>query len=241
MKSTRSIGIVHLYAREMNLYGDNGNVIVIKKRLEARGYKVNLKQLNVGDAKSLNDVDIIIGGGGQDSGQLKVERDLLRSKAEFMTASEDGVTMLMICGMYQLFGNYFLTKDNLKVEGLGIFDLLTEGDQKRMIGNVLIDTAFGELVGFENHSGKTILGVGQKALGTVFKGAGNNGDSGDEGAIVNNTFASYLHGPMLPKNPAFADELIKRAVERKYGESVIEPLDDTLEKSAFEHAKSLSY
>lgn len=241
MKSSRTINIKHLYAREMNVYGDNGNVVVLKSRLERRGYEVSVGQVNVDDTESFEGVDIIVGGGGQDSGQLKVEKDLQGRSKVLHDASNDGVAMLMICGMFQLFGRYFLTREENKVNGLGIFNLHTEGGQQRMIGNVLIDTEFGDLVGFENHSGKTILGEGQKALGKVIKGAGNNGISGKEGAVVDNTFGSYLHGPLFPKNPVFADELISRALERKYGKSDLEPLDDSLENAAFEHAKTLSY
>lgn len=241
MRNSKTINIRHLYAREMNVYGDNGNVVVLKSRLERRGYEVDVRQVNVGDVDILKGADIIVGGGGQDSGQLKVKKDLQDRSTTLHDASSDGVAMLMICGMFQLFGEYFITREESKIGGLGIFNLHTEGAQQRMIGNVLVDTEFGELVGFENHSGKTILDKEQRALGRVIKGSGNNGISGEEGAVANNTFGSYLHGPLLPKNPIFADELIRRAVERKYGHSELEPLDDSLENAAFEHAKTLSY
>lgn len=241
MTKKPTINIAHVYAREMNIYGDNGNVLTLKRRLEWRGFNIRLEQLNVGDSKKLAGFDIVIGGGGQDSGQEVVQDDLVRYAPEFRSAHTDGVVMLMICGMYQLFGEYFLTADGKKISGVNIFDLVTIGGPTRMIGNISVDSDFGRLVGFENHSGETTLGKGQLALGTITKGNGNNSKTNDEGAQSVNTFGTYMHGPLLPKNPQFADELIGRALARKGYQEKLELLEDELEHSANEHASSLQY
>lgn len=147
--------------------------------------------------------------------------------------AEDGVVMLTICGTYQLFGHRFVTQEQKEIKGISLFDLETFGSDERMIGNVIGESEFGTLVGFENHSGKTFLGEDQKALASVTQGAGNNGESGEEGAVYKNVFGTYFHGPILPKNPVFADELINRALNRKYGQhTLITPLDDVEELRA---------
>ena len=164
------------------------------------------------------DVDLIVGGGGQDSGQLVIQDDLQLAGRLLKELAEDGTPMLLICGLYQLFGRFFKTRTGSVIPGIGVLDVETHGTDERLIGNVKVSTAeFGEVLGYENHSGQTTLGPGVAPLGTVAKGTGNNSSDGQEGARYRNIVASYLHGSLLPKNPAIADFLIRTAVERKYG------------------------
>lgn len=237
----KQITIGHLYPKQMNVYGDMGNVITLKYRLESRGYTVKYVAVNKLDELSRN-VDILVGGGGQDSNQSLVQDDLLKHKSELVALCDDGVVALMICGMYQLFGNRFITTDGEELTGVGILDVETKADAERLIGNVVVDTSWGKLVGFENHSGRTYLGGNTKSLGVVLKGAGNNGHTGEEGAVAGNVFATYMHGPALTKNPLFADELIKRALERRYGKQLpLEKLDDQFERQASKVAQKRPY
>lgn len=230
--------IVHIYPKEMNIYGDTGNRIVLQQRLKWRGFEVDAQLVGPGD-KLPTDTDIIIGGGGQDSGQNLVIEDLAKRKNELNSMARDGVTMLMICGMYQLFGHYFLTQNKEKLPGISVLDLVTEAGPQRIIGNIIIDTDFGRLVGYENHSGLTKLGNGLRALGKAKKGQGNNGIDQTEGAIFQNVFGSYLHGPILSKNPHFADELLLRAITRRGGQKVsLSPLEDDFEQAAAKAAMS---
>ena len=141
--------------------------------------------------------------------------------------------MLMICGMYQLFGNAFITVEGERLPGIGILDVTTQGNAKRMVGPVVLGTAYGDVVGYENHSGSTQLAAGQQAFGTVRSGMGNNGTDATEGAVTGNVFGSYLHGPLLPANPRFADALIKLAVERALGKPFApERIDDEIADQA---------
>jgi hypothetical protein len=215
----------------MNIYGDTGNVITLGYRLAQRGIDAKIVHCEAGDTLPSN-IDIIVTGGGQDSGQLIVEKDLQTKAATLNSLVKDGVVMLAICGTYQLFGHTFITLHDREIKGISIFDIETRGSSERLIGNVVVDSPFGQLVGFENHSGKTLLSPQQVPLGKVVKGAGNNGETGEEGAIVNNTFGTYMHGPLLPKNPQFADELLRRALERKYGYAKLNPLPDVEEARA---------
>lgn len=212
------IKLVQLYSRDMNIYGDWGNVLVLKRRLEWHGYKVDLVEYNPGDDFPA-DGDIFVGGGGQDSGQDIVQADLLKIGPDLRQLADDGVPMLMICGLYQLFGRFFVTQDGHKITGIGLLDIETHAGPERLIGNIVTKSSqFGEIVGYENHSGQTFLGTGLQPLGRVIKGAGNNGQDDTEGARYKNVIGSYLHGSVLPKNPALADWLIEKAVVRKYGE-----------------------
>ncbi|HCM51805.1 TPA: glutamine amidotransferase [Candidatus Saccharibacteria bacterium] len=232
------VHIIHLYPKEMNIYGDTGNRLVLSQRLKWRGYEPIVHLVGLGD-KLPAETDIILGGGGQDSGQALVIDDLAKRQAELNAMADDGVTMLMICGMYQLFGHYFLTQDGDKLPGISVFNLVTRGSNQRLIGNIVSETPFGQLVGYENHSGLTELAKGLAALGKCPKGQGNNGADQNEGATVQNVFGSYLHGPILSKNPHFADELITRTIERKSGQKVqLTPLSDELELAAANVAKS---
>lgn len=236
----KTVKILYLYPAEMNIYGDTGNVLTLHKRLEWHGYKPEIAYHNVGD-KLDTSAHIIVGGGGQDSGQQKVCKDLQRIGRGLHEMANDGVPMLMICGLYQLFGHKFVPFEGDIMPGIGIFDAETHASNTRMIGNVIIDSEFGELVGYENHSGKTILLDDQQPLGKVVRGGGNNGDDGYEGARVHNVFGTYLHGSLLPKNPAFADELIRLAVTRAYGEFTPKKIDDSIADAARAIAKNRPY
>jgi CobQ-like glutamine amidotransferase family enzyme len=212
----RSITIAHLYPREMNIYGDLGNVLALAKRLEWRGYESCITGVEVGQPYDFEQADIIFGGGGQDSGQLLIGEDLLARGEQIKQLADVGMPMLVICGTYQLFGRGFTTGDGREIPGISVFGCSTEGSEKRMIGNIVVQTEYGTLVGFENHSGQTVLNEGQQALGRVTKGFGNNSHSGYEGAIFKNAIGSYMHGPLLPKNPALTDHLLLEALRRRY-------------------------
>jgi lipid II isoglutaminyl synthase (glutamine-hydrolysing) len=234
----RTVHLVQLYPRDMNIYGDWGNTLTLKRRLEKYGHAVRLSDHNPGDPFP-PDADLLVGGGGQDSGQFRVQEDLQRIAPELRAMAADGVPMLAICGLYQLFGHEFRTGAGETLPGIGILDLTTVGGPTRLIGNIVLESPeFGTVVGYENHSGVTRLGPDQTPLGRVVKGAGNNGEDGTEGARVHHVVGSYLHGSMLPKNPAVADHLIRAAVERRLGTFDAAPLDDTLAERAREVAQA---
>jgi CobQ-like glutamine amidotransferase family enzyme len=235
-QTDKTLRILHLYPREMNIYGDWGNVLTILQRAQWHGYKVEVLQHHVGKPFP-DDVDIVIGGGGQDSGQSVVKEDLLAIGDNLHRLADDNVPMLMICGLYQLFGRFFLTAEGEEIPGIGIFKAETRAGDKRLIGNIVTKTPFGELVGYENHSGLTVLDADQPALGVVQKGAGNNASDKTEGAIYKCVFGSYLHGSLLPKNPVFADALIEAAAFRKFGEFEPNVIDDTFAQQARAQAK----
>ena len=217
MSADRTIRILQLYPREMNIYGDWGNVLVLKQRLKWYGYSPVVEEYNAGD-EFPSDVDIIVGGGGQDSGQVVIQQDLQALAPSLRAMADDGLPMLVICGLYQLFGRFFKTHDGALIPGIGILDLETHGGDVRLIGNVLsVSSEFGEIHGYENHSGQTFLGPGVEPLAEVRKGEGNNTKDSTEGARYKNVVASYLHGSLLPKNPAIADFLIEQAAVRKFG------------------------
>jgi CobQ-like glutamine amidotransferase family enzyme len=191
----------------------------------------------VGSPYDYGTADLVFGGGGQDRSQLQVAEDLRGRASAIREAVAAGTVFLTICGTYQLFGRRFLTQDGREIPGIGVFAMETVGGRKRMIGNIVVSTPWGDLVGFENHSGRTLLDPGQQALGEVKKGYGNNETRGDEGAVVVGCFGTYLHGSLLPKNPSFADELLGRALRHRHGKAVaLEPLDDRLEHLAAQAA-----
>ena len=210
------IHVVHLYPREMSIYGDLGNTRTLAARIRRHGYSPVVHQHHPGgDFPEV--AHLVVGGGGQDSGQVRVEADLEQVADRLRALADAGAPMLMICGMYQLLGNAFITVEGKRLPGLGILDVTTQGNAKRMIGPVVLSTDFGDVVGYENHSGSTTLGAGQAPFGTVRSGLGNNGTDGTEGARTGNVFGSYLHGPILPANPVFADALIGLAAELATG------------------------
>jgi lipid II isoglutaminyl synthase (glutamine-hydrolysing) len=227
----KTVNIVHIYPREMNIYGDNGNVLVLKKRLEWRHIPVDIRQIGVGESLPV-DTHLIIGGGGQDAGQSKIAKDLQQKAKIIRQMQNDNVPMLMICGMYQMFGHYFKTTSGEIIPGIGVLDIRTVAGQGRLIGNVNANTQWGQLTGYENHSGLTTLGDQVKAIGHVPKNQGNNGADNTEGAYQNNIFGSYLHGPLLAKSPKFADYLIKLALQVAGCDQSLTPLDDDLEQLA---------
>ncbi len=220
----------------MNIYGDSGNTLVLSQRAKWHGYTPELISYNPGDTFP-DEVDIIIGGGGQDSGQDKIQEDLLSLHDQLHTLAKKGTPMLVICGLYQLFGNFFKTSDNHVIKGIGIFDIETHAGPERLIGNITTNSErFGDIIGYENHSGQTFLSAGVTPLGTIIKGAGNNGQDETEGAVYKNVIGSYLHGSLLPKNPAIADFLIEKAAMKKFGEFTPTVIDDRFAKLAREHA-----
>lgn len=235
--AARPLRILHLYPREMNIYGDWGNVQTILKRCEWHGIDTKLIEHHPGK-RFPDDIDLIIGGGGQDSGQSLVEKDLLANGDHLHALADDNVPMLMICGLYQLFGRFFKTAEGKKIPGIGIFAHETHAGPKRLIGNIVTDSPFGELIGYENHSGLTLLDTDQPALGRVIKGAGNNGEDKTEGAIYRCVFGSYLHGSLLPKNPELADALIEAAAIRAFGHFDPQIIDDHFAHSARRIARS---
>ena len=228
--------IAHLYPQRMNIYGDTGNVIALARRLEWRGVPVRVDRVHVGESYSLLDADVVVAGGGEDSSQVEVAADLEDRAEDVHRAVASGVGFLVVCGTYQLFGRRFVAADGSELPGIGVFDAETVAGKGRMIGNIVAESEFGRLVGFENHGGRTSLDPGQEALGRVIKGHGNDGESGGEGAMVANCFGTYLHGSVLPKNPGFADELLRRSLQRRHPGFVLEPLDDRVELTAADSA-----
>jgi CobQ-like glutamine amidotransferase family enzyme len=224
----RLIHIVHLYPKEMNIYGDTGNTLVLQKRLEWRGISTKISYVGIGEDFP-DEVDMVIGGGGQDAGQNKIQADLQKKADALNKMVEKGVVMLMVCGMYQLFGRSFKTSDGNEIKGIGILPLETSAGPNRYIGNTLYKTPFGDFVGYENHSGITMLDSPEFAFGSVLQGAGNNGQDSTEGCIKYNVYGTYSHGPVLSKNPRFADLLLDIAISLKYPGEKLEPLDDSLE------------
>lgn len=228
--------IAHLYPDLMNIYGDQGNVQVLKFRCQQRQINLIIRPVHLNDPLPSGSFDLLFGGGGQDSQQQLITQDLLKRKSVFQKACQNNIPMLTICGSYQLFGRYFQPFSGPKMAGIGIFDAYTVASQQRKIGNIIIKTKWGKLVGFENHSGNTFLQNATKPLGKVILGFGNNGQDKTEGAISNNVFGCYLHGPLLPKNPHFCDYLIQLALTNKYGPIKLEPLNDQLEWQTHEAA-----
>ncbi len=222
----KTVHLVQVYPREMNIYGDMGNLLVLQKRLGWRDIPVKISQVGIGD-KIPEDASLILGGGGQDAGQLAVESDLQVKAPGLKAMAEAGVPMLMICGMYQLFGHRFVTHQGTDIKGAGIFDAETHASHDRLIGNVIVDSDWGQLVGYENHSGKTYLAEGTVALGAVRQGAGNNNDDGREGCRVHEVYGTYMHGPLLSKNFEFADMLLAAALRHAgLSDKLLTPLDD---------------
>lgn len=227
--------IGYLYGDLMNIYGDTGNIITLKKRCEWRGIDVLIKTFTIGNKLNKGDCDIFFFGGGQDQQQELVAKDLGTSGKGKVIRSEieRGIPLLSICGGYQLLGEYYKPHKSPKLPGIGVFNAYTVASDKRMIGNIVIESMFGKLVGFGNHSGKTYLQKDATPLGMVVKGFGNNGEDKTEGCIYKNAIGCYMHGSLLPKNPILADWLITKALEVKYGKKIeLQPLDDTLETKA---------
>mgnify|MGYP001057362353 CR=1 FL=1 len=226
--------ICHLYPELLNMYGDIGNINILKYRAEKRGIDVTVHSHSVGDVFEAEKYDIVMLGGGQDFEMSIVSKDISAEKKEAVKSYiESGGVLLAICGGYQILGEYYRTPTGEKIDFLGILPFYTEGGEKRLIGNIVIDVDGVKCVGFENHAGKTYIGD-LMPLGKVLKGYGNNSEDGYEGVIYKNTFGTYLHGPFLSKNPEMADRLLKAALEKRYGGIVLESLKDTFELKAKE-------
>jgi len=251
--------LAHIYPASMNIYGDRGNIIALAQRCRWRGVDLAVTPVEPGDEVDWASFDLAFFGGGQDSGQALIARDLLERQGPGLRAAiEDDLVLLAICGGYQLLGHYFLTHTGERLPGLGALDVHTVGGKQRLIGNIVVEVDVaalagqGEqgkrvqgvggaalppapvrLVGFENHSGRTFHGPGVRSLGRVLLGHGDNGEDGRGGAVYRNTFGCYLHGSLLPKNPQLTDHLIGLALRRRYGEGApLAPLDAALELRA---------
>ena len=232
------LNICHLYPDILNLYGDRGNIITMKRRLEDRGIKVNIDECSIGQPLNADKYDIFFIGGGQDFEQEVLLRDLSSGKAQdIRTAVEEEKTFLAICGGYQMLGEYYKTWDGVQLDFIGAIGVHTIGAKERMIGTYMFRTTpeSGDtvVVGFENHSGKTYLSEQVAPLGMMLSGNGNNGEDKTEGARYKNVFGTYSHGSLLPKNPVLCDFILQTALNHRYdGAEPLAPLDDTLELNA---------
>jgi CobQ-like glutamine amidotransferase family enzyme len=233
------LSICWLYGSSMNIYGDRGNVLALAQRCRWRGIETEIVQLGLGDPLEEGAHDIYFWGGGQDREQINVSADIKGAKGDTLKAEiEDGAPLLSVCGGYQLLGHYYRPADGADLPGIGLFDVTTTAGNERFIGNIVVESReFGELVGFENHSGLTHLGPRAEPLGKVRVGRGNNGVDGTEGCRYRNAIGCYMHGALLPKNPTLSDFLIRSAIRRRYGIDVLLALDDALEATA--HASAV--
>ena len=230
--------LCQLYPEHLSIYADRGNVQVIRRRLEWRGLELDERPLRVGEELEPGQADLYLVGGGQDRDQLLVAEDLQRHRATLHAAVTGGAVVLAVCGGYQLAGHRYIGQDGGEMPGIGLLDLETRAGPTRMIGDVVGECDLGDgrgahtLVGFENHAGQTVLGPGCEPLARVLSGHGNDGASGYEGARAGNVLGTYVHGPLLPKNPWLADWLIGRALARRHGAVELAPLGDELELAA---------
>lgn len=229
--SRLTLTVGHLYPDQLNLYGDRGNILVLRRRCQLRGIELRVVGLGIGDALAPDEYDMLFIGGGQDKEQAPVSQDLYDIKGIGLWAAiEDDMPVLAVCGGFQLLAQYYRPAQGPDMKGLGVFDAWTihKGPQvPRCIGDVAIRWNGSTLVGFENHGGRTYLGTA-KPLGKVLKGYGNNAEDGTEGAIYRNAYGTYMHGSLLPKNPHFADYLLQLALQRKYGEAESDWMADVI-------------
>jgi lipid II isoglutaminyl synthase (glutamine-hydrolysing) len=232
-----TVRICHLYPGELNIYADRGNIAVLRRRLEWRGHVLDVREVGIGE-RIPEDADMYYLGGGQDRDQIVVAGDLAATKADALhRAVADGSVILAVCGGYQLAGHGYTGVDGTRMPGIGVLDADTIAGPTRLIGDVVITVEVAgaplTIVGFENHAGRTTLGPGSVPFGTVRHGHGNNDMDGTEGAMTNRAIGTYLHGPLLPKNPQLADLLLGWALEHATGAPVpLAPLDDALELQA---------
>ena len=220
--------VAHLYGDLLNTYGDNGNLLALNYYAKMMDTKLDTQIVSLDDQFVAKDWDIVFFGGGQDYEQTIVSRDLQNKKAELTSYIEDGGPLLAICGGYQLLGHYYVGANGEKISGIGALDHYTlSQDDNRFIGDIVIkNQETGETYhGFENHNGMTFLGEGERPLGQVLQGNGNNGKDQSEGVIYKNTFGSYFHGPILARNEALAKRILKLALQRKYPEGNFDALD----------------
>jgi len=233
--------IAYLYPDQLNIYGDRGNILTLYQRCKWRGIEVKILTPGLNDRIDPEEGDLYFMGGGQDSQQIQVCEDMQRVKGEALKqAAANGAVYLTICGGYQLLGHYYKPHAGDELRGLSLIDAYTVAGNTRYIGNVAIERPDGtKVVGFENHSGRTYLGKDVTPLGKVIHGNGNNGEDGWEGVAQGNLYGTYLHGSLLPKNPELADELITKALSRRYGSIQLEPLGDAFEHRAHDRALAL--
>jgi hypothetical protein len=238
------VRLCHLYPGEMNIYADRGNIAVLRQRLAWRGLSLSVSEIGMGERPDPAEYDMYYLGGGQDRDQAVVAQDLARHKADALhSAARDGAVVVAVCGGYQLAGHGYTALDGSRMPGIGLLDIDTVAGTTRLIGNIAIQAELsGEsavVVGFENHAGRTHRGPGSPPLGRVLRGHGNDGADGTEGAVRDHVVGTYLHGPLLPRNPWLADVLLRWALDHRGGPSVrLDALDDELEAEA--HRVALS-
>jgi hypothetical protein len=236
------IVVGHLYPDYLNIYADRGNIAVLARRAAWRGHELEVHTVSVGDPVEPGAHDLLYVGGGQDREQALVAEDLVAKSDGVRAAVDGGAALLAVCGGYQLMGRSYRDFHGGDLPGIGLFPLETVAGETRMIGDVLLECELEPgvvrtLAGFENHAGRTRLDAGAEALGRVVAGFGNDGDSGFEGCRVGRAVGTYLHGPLLPRNPWFADWVLAQALAHRLGEApVLDPLGDELEQQA--HAVS---
>ena len=234
------VRVAHLYPDYLNIYADRGNIAVLAKRAAWRGIELEVRAVSLGDPLVAGEHDLLYIGGGQDREQALVAPDLAARGDALREVIAGGAAVLAVCGGYQLFGRFYRDQAGVELPGAGVFDLHTTAGNRRMIGDVLLDCDWAgrTLAGFENHAGRTILDDGAEPLGRVVSGFGNDGDSGAEGCRVGRVVGTYLHGPLLPRNPWFADWVLAQALAHATGGEAHElpPLADELEHEAHEIA-----
>ncbi len=231
------ITVGHLYPDYLNIYADRGNIAVFAERARARGHELDVRAIAIGDAVPVGEVDLFYVGGGQDREQALVAQDLAGKAEPLAEAVERDAVFLAVCGGYQLLGRFYRDAAGLELPGIGLLPLHTIAGKRRMIGDVLLECSWaGEtLAGFENHAGRTVLEGGAEPLGRVLSGFGNDGASGYEGCRRRRIYGTYLHGPLLPRNPWFADRLLAEALAHADGASEppqLASLPDDLEREA---------
>lgn len=230
--------VLWMYHDLMDLYGDKGNARVLKVRCEKRGIDCEVDTCTIGEDKDIRDYDVFFLGGGADHEQSLITEDLMGRKEQIREAMDNKTAFLLICGGYQLFGQYYRDQDGNMIEGLGFFDYYTEASDRdhRCIGNIAIETTIDgetfQAVGFENHGGQTKNVA--SPFGRVLKGHGNMYQSQYEGFMNSQVIATYMHGPLLPKNPKIADAIITRGLKKRYEDVQLDPLDDEIENKARE-------
>jgi lipid II isoglutaminyl synthase (glutamine-hydrolysing) len=237
----------HLYPDYLNIYADRGNMAVLARRAAWRGIGFELRTIGLGEPLRPGEHDLLYIGGGQDREQALVASDLAGRSRELAAAVEGGAAVLAVCGGYQLLGRFYRDRSGAELPGAGIFDHHTVAGERRMIGDVLLECELepGErrtLAGFENHAGRTILGASAHPLGRVLAGFGNDGESGFEGCRRGRALGTYLHGPLLPRNPWLADWLLAQALAHRHGKAPqLKPLADEIESEAHEVASERAH